>query len=261
MDPRRLICLLSTSLILPGGCNLTQPTPHTPKWLFDSYKCYNLPANVGRPLPYNEWCQRAIREDQQAAGLLPPEYGAPILYGARACADRTYRDWKAAVDDLWTDKYEALLVKQAARAHQEEAARRQRLLDEHAACVCQQEATCQEALHAAQHLLHERATHEHQVEAARCQHLLDKETARRRRTTQARQTAAAGVIFLWLRRQLLITRLARKTLRRLQHEAALACLHHEQECCVLAAIAEAQQQQKSAAHMKALADEADKWRR
>ena len=34
--------------------------------------------------------------------------------GARARADRAYRDWKAAIDDLWGDKYEALLVEQAA---------------------------------------------------------------------------------------------------------------------------------------------------
>jgi len=40
-------------------------------------------------------------------------------------------DWKAAIDDLWADEYEALLVEQAARARQEEAAHRQRLHDEH----------------------------------------------------------------------------------------------------------------------------------
>ena len=48
--------------------------------------------------------------------MLPPQYGVPILYGARARADHAYRDWKAVVDDLWEDEYEALLVEQAARA-------------------------------------------------------------------------------------------------------------------------------------------------
>ena len=123
---------------------------------------------------------------------------------------------------------EALLSEQAARACQEEAARSQWLLDEHAASARQQEAARQEALCAAQHLLHERAAHERQVEAARCQHLLDKETARRRCATQSRQTVATRVIFLWLRRQRLIARLARQTLWQLQHEAALARMQHEQ---------------------------------
>jgi len=48
-------------------------------------------------------------------------------------------DWKAAIDDLWADEYEALLVEQAARACQEEAAHRQRLLNEHAVRARQQE--------------------------------------------------------------------------------------------------------------------------
>ncbi len=163
--------------------------------MFDYYECYNPPTNVGRPLRDKEWHQRAIREDQQSAGLLPPgPRGGPILHGARARADRAYRDWKVVVDDLWADEYEALLVEQAARARQEEAACSQRLLDEHADIARQQEAAHQEAHCAAQHLLHERAAHERQVEAARRQRLLDKETARRRRATQARQTAAIRVI-------------------------------------------------------------------
>ena len=149
------------------------------------------------------------------------------LHGACACADRAYRDWKAAIDDLWGDEYEALLIEQAARARQEEAARHQRLLDEHTTRACQQEANRKEAARAAQRLLHKRVALERQGEAAHRQHLLDKETARLRRAAQAQQTAAAQVIFLWLRRRRLFARLARQTSRRLQHEAALARLQHE----------------------------------
>jgi len=54
------------------------------------------------------------------------------------------------------------------------------------------------------------------------------------RYCQARQTTAARVIFLWLRRRRLFTRLARQTSRRLQQEAphqeaarAAQCLLHE----------------------------------
>ena len=111
------------------------------------------------------------------------------------------------------DEYKALLVKQAACARQEEAACRQRILDEHAARACQQEAACQEAAHTAQHLLHERATPERQGEAARRQHLLEEWRALCRCAAQARHTAAARVIFLWLRRQYLFTWLACQTLR------------------------------------------------
>jgi hypothetical protein len=111
-------------------------------------------------------------------------------------------------------------------------------------------------------LIQERVTLERQQgEATHCQRLLDEETAHLRRAAQARQTAAAQVIFLWLRRRHLFARLARQTSQRLQHEAALARLQHEQECCARAALAEAQRQQKPAARMKALADEADKRRR
>ncbi len=126
---------------------------------------------------------------------------------------RAYRDWKAVVDDLWADKYEALLVEQSARARQEEAARRQRLLDEHITRASQQEAACQEAARTAQCLLHERVALERQGKAAHCQRLLDKETACLQRAAQARQTAAVRVIFLWLRRQRLFARLACQTSR------------------------------------------------
>jgi hypothetical protein len=241
----------------------SQPPPRAPEWLFEYYHRYNPPANVGQPLRDEGWLQRAIREDQQAAGLLPPvQPGGPILLGARARAERAYRDWKAVIDDLWEDEYEALLVEQAACTCQEEATRHQRILDKHTAHACQQEAARQEAARAAQRFIQERAALERQQgEAAHRQRLLDEETACLRRAALARQTAAAQVIFLWIRRRRLFTRLACQTSRRLQHEAALARLQHEQECCVCAALAEAQRQQKSAARMKALADEADKRRR
>ncbi len=219
--------------------------------MFDYYERCNPPANVGRPLCDEEWHQRAIREDQQSAGLLPPEYAGPILHGARACADRAYRDWKAVVDDLWADEYEALLIQQATCARQEEAARSQRPLDKHAARARQQEAAHQETLCAAQHLLHEHAAHERQVEAARRQCLLDEETAHCRCATQARQTATARVIFLWLCRRRIFARLARQTSRRLQREAALACMQHEQECCARALQAEEHRRQSAAVRAKA----------
>jgi hypothetical protein len=86
----------------------SQPPPRAPEWLFNYYSR----ANVGQPPPYEEWLQRAIRQDQEAAGLLPPEqpYWGPLLHEARARTDCAYRDWKAAIDDLWADKYEVLLV-------------------------------------------------------------------------------------------------------------------------------------------------------
>jgi hypothetical protein len=108
----------------------SQPPPRAPEWLFDYYERYNPPANVGRPLRDEEWFHQAFREDHQAAGLLPPGTpGGPILRGARARAERAYRECNAATDDLWEAEYEA------ACARQEEAARRQRLLDEHTACA------------------------------------------------------------------------------------------------------------------------------
>ena len=71
----------------------SQPPPRAPEWLFDCYERYNPPANVGRPLRVEGWLQRAIREDQQAAGLLPPaQPGGPIRLGARARAELAYRD-------------------------------------------------------------------------------------------------------------------------------------------------------------------------
>ena len=217
----------------------SQPPPRAPEWLFDYYERYSPPANVGQPLRDEEWFQRAFHEDQQADGLLPPgTSGGPILRGARARAERAYREWKAAIDDLWGDEYEALLLEQAACARHEEAARRHRLLDEHTACArrfspadalrvscaalkdsCTDLRTTitenssalaslvvlmgqtharQEAARDAQRPLHERAALERQGEAAHRQRLLDKETACLRCADQARQMAAARVIFLWL---------------------------------------------------------------
>ena len=235
-----------------------QPPPRAPKWLFDYYKSYNPAANVGRPLQEENWHQRAIREDQQAAGLLLPECEGPILHGARALADHAYKNWKAAIDDLWADNCEALLVKQATHTRQEEAACCQRLLDKHVACACQQEAARQEAARAAQHVLHERAALKRQVEAAHLQCLLDKWSALCRHAAQAWQTAAARVIFLWLHRRRLFAQLAPQTSRRLQREATLTRMQHEQECCARALQAEEQRRQAAAMRAKAIADEANK---
>jgi len=210
--------------------------------LFDYYRSYNPPANVGRPPPYEEWLQRAIREDREAARLLPPEqpYYGPLLHEARARADRAYRDWKATIDNMWVDKYNALLV---------------------AACARQREAARQEAARTAHRLLHEQADRARQEAATRHQRSIDEETACRRRAVQARQTAAARVIFLWLRRRRLFARLARQTSRRRQHEAALARMQHEQDCCTRALQAAEHHRQAAAARAKAIADEAPAWHR
>ncbi len=73
----------------------SQPPPPAPDWVFDVYQKFNPPADVGCPLRDEEWLQRAFREDEQAAGILPPDPpGGPILLGARAHAERAYLDWK-----------------------------------------------------------------------------------------------------------------------------------------------------------------------
>ncbi len=103
----------------------SQPPPRAPDWVFDYYEHYNPPAGVGRPLCNEEWHQQAFCEDQQAARLLPPApWGGPILHGARTRAERAYKDWKWAINDLWADKHhrQQLLEEQAARARQEAAA-------------------------------------------------------------------------------------------------------------------------------------------
>ena len=236
--------------------------PHTHEWLFDYYERYNPPANVGQPLHDKAWFQRAFREDQQAAGLLPPGTpGGPILCGAGARAECAYREWTAAIDDLCGDEYEA------ARAHQEEAARRHRLLAEHTACArrfgpadalrvscvalkvsCTKlRVTVTENSSALASLVVLMGQTHARQEAAHCQRLLDEETARLRCTDQARQMAATQVIFLWHRRQRLFARLARQTSWRLQREAALARMQHEQECCARALQAAEHRRQAAAA--------------
>ncbi len=57
------------------------------------------------------------------------------------------------------------------------------------------------------------------------------------RAAQARRSAAATTIFLWLYRHRLQICLARTTAQRQQHEAALAHLRYEQECCARTAMA------------------------
>jgi hypothetical protein len=219
----------------------SQPPPRSPEWLFEYHNRYNPPANVGRPLRDESWLQRAIREDQQAAGLLPPaQPGGPICLGARARAEHAYRDWKAAIDDLWEDEHHrlCLIEEQAARARQEEDARRQKLLDAQAARARQEAAA-----HARQEATAARACQE--------------EAACRQRAAEARKMAAAQLIFLWLRRRRLSARLACQTSRRQQREAAIARQHHEDECFTRALQAEKQRMQVAAAQAKALTDEAN----
>ena len=97
----------------------SQPPPCAPEWLFDYYESNNPPPpdTFGRPIRDEDWLQRAICEDQQGARLL--------LLVPLAHADRTYRDWKRAIDKMWADEQHCLcLIKEerAARACQEEAA-------------------------------------------------------------------------------------------------------------------------------------------
>ena len=142
-------------------------------------------------------------------------------------------------NDLWADEHHCLCLveEQAARARQEEDARRQKLLDAQAARARQEAAA--------------RACQEETAARAR-----QEEAARRQRAAEARKTAAAQLIFLWLRRRRLYARLARQTSRRQQREAALARQHHEDECFARALQAEKQRMQVAAAQAKALADEA-----
>ena len=139
----------------------SQPPPRAPEWLFDYYERYNPPPldAFGRPLRIEDWHQRAIREDQEAAGLLPPgPVGGPILLGAYARADRAYKDWKGAIDELWAYEHHRLVEEQTARARQEEAARRTQLLHE-------QDARARQVARR-QQLLNEEAARARQEEAA-----------------------------------------------------------------------------------------------
>ncbi len=268
---------LSTSFLSDHSGRLhykwSQPPPCAPDWVFDDYQKFNPPANVGCPLRNEEWLQRALCKDQQAASLLPPKLsGGTILPGACAHPERAYKDWKWAVDELLEHKHHCL-----------QTAARQRLLDERAAHK-HQEATRQEAACTAQCLLYERATHERQEaarqeaahtaqslldlraalecqEAMRCQRILNKEAASCQGAAHARQMAADQIIFLWLCRQRLHAWLACQTLRQQQCEAALARLQHEQECCACAQQAEEQREQVAATRAKAVADEANKGHR
>jgi hypothetical protein len=175
----------------------SQPPPCAPDWASDAP---------------DDWIGRALRKDQQAAGLLPPKpHGGPILHGACAFAEHAYQDWKWTVDALWKDERCCL-----------QTAAHQRHLNEQAAH------NKQEAAHR-QRLLDKRATNERQEavrkEAARCQRLLDKEAARRlmaARAALAQQMVAAQTIFLWLRRRHRHIRLACQTSWRQQREATLA---------------------------------------
>ncbi len=181
--------LLTSSLSDPSGWlqyKWSQPPPCAPHWVFCNYQKFNPPANVGRPLRNKEWLQQALCKDQQAAGLLPPKLpGGPILLGARARAERAYKDWKWAVNELWEHKH-----------HRLQMAAQQCLLDKRAAHKCK-EATHQEAACTAQSLLDLQAALECQ-EAMRHQHILNKEAASCQCTAHAQQMASAQIIFLWL---------------------------------------------------------------
>jgi hypothetical protein len=253
-----------------------QPPPRAPDWVFDYYKHYNPPAGVGHPLCDEEWHQRAFHENQQAIGLLPPApWGGPILHGARARAERAYKDWKWAIDDLWADKHhcQQLLEEQAACARQEAAAARAH--QEATAACARQEA-------AAARARQEAAAARARQEAARRQQLLDEQATGARqeagllfakrlfawcvaedqrsaeRRAQARERAATRTILLWLHRPRLHIRLVHQTSRRQQREATLARLRYEQDCCRRAALAEEQRRQAAAARAKAAINEATK---
>jgi hypothetical protein len=66
--------------------------------------------------------------------------GGGILHGARARSERTYKDWKWAIDDLWVDERhrQQLLEEQAACTRQKAAAACAR--QEAAAALARQEA-------------------------------------------------------------------------------------------------------------------------
>ncbi len=165
--------------------------------------------------------------------------GGPILHGARARTDHTYRVWKGAIDVLWEDKYKALLEEQAACAHHEEAACRQQLLVKQATRACQQKAAA----------LRQRLC------------LLSKSVAERQRSAELaaqQKQAATRTIFLWLRRRRLFVWIDHRTLRRQQREAALAHLRYEQDCCRHVAVAQKHRHHEEAAECAAaLAARAD----
>jgi hypothetical protein len=179
----------------------SQPPPCAPDWVFDYYEHYNPPAGVGRPLCNEEWHQRAVHKDQQTAGLLPPSSpGGPILHGARTRLERAYHDWKRAIDNLWADERHRLFLldEEAARARNQEAARRQQLLDEEATRAwCQEAAGCQQLLNkqaararqeaAAAHARVSDAIARARQEAARRQQLLKEQASCARQEAARRQ--------------------------------------------------------------------------
>ena len=242
------MCPHPTSPILPGGCiSSGRSLPHTPQSGCSATTTATTPPPLdtfGRPLRIKDWHQQAIRKDQQAAGLLPPgPQGGPILHGCYARAERAYTDWKGAINDLWADEHHRLVKEQAARARQEEAARRIQLLNEQDARARQvarrQQLVNKEAARARRE---EAAARARQEEAARQQQLLDKLAARARQEAAARArqeeasrrqkliNEAARTIFLWLRRCRLYVRLTRQTARRQHRKAALARLRYEDAC-------------------------------
>ena len=250
----------------------SQPPPRAPEWLFDYYERYNPPPldAFGRPLRIEDWHQRAIREDQQASGLLPPgPRGGPILHGWYARAERAYKDWKGAIDDMWADEHHRLVKEQAARARQEEAARRTQLLHEQDARARQvarrQQLLNEEAARARQE---EAAARARQEEATRRLQLLNEQAARARQEAAARArqeeasrrqmllNEAARTIFLWLRRCYLHVRLTRQTARRQHRKAALARLRYEDACQRRVALAEAKCREDTLAEDKRHHDEA-----
>jgi len=214
----------------------SQPPPRAPGWLFDYYESYNPPPldTFGQPI-CEDWLQRATREDQRAARLLPPApHGGPILTGAHARTDRAYRAWKRAIDELWADEHHrlGLVEEQATRARQEEAAASQ----ERAARARQEEAAVRASREGA---------------AARVR-------ARREEAADARRkTAAAQLIFLWLRRRRLHARLAQQRMQVAAAQAQAKALADEakaQHRQAEAAIGE-QRRQAAAAQEKHAADE------
>jgi hypothetical protein len=170
----------------------SQPPSRAPAWVFDDYHKFNPPVNVSCPLCDEEWHQRAVCKDQQAAGILPPNpRGGPILHDACARAEHAYRDWKWAVNNLWEDKRHRLQMA-AHQCHLDKETTRQRQGANHCQRLLNECAAyeCQEAVR------HQRLLNE---ETARRQRLLNKEAAHRlmdERAALACRMAAAQTIFL-----------------------------------------------------------------
>ena len=151
--------------------------------------------------------------------MLPPgPRGGPILHGCYARAERAYEDWKGAIDDLWADKHHRLVEEQAARARQEEAARRtqllneqdararqvarrQQLVNEEAARTRREEAAArarQEAARACQALLTEQERCRIDVEERAERELAEERLRLDTATVDTFAINAARTIFLWL---------------------------------------------------------------